>query len=145
MDKSKVILRVSPTAKLIRDEYFLDAVIATAKQHELPVELAGSLLGHAYYKIRSAGIVVYTAEPYAAYFRVRGRKMFHKLVRNEIPKKIGMGGAKTIQARLSDDDAIFALLGKLIEEGQELGRAKTDSERAEELAHIYEILRALAA
>lgn len=145
VDKAKVILRVFPDAKLIRDETFLDAVISTAKQFDLPIELAGSLLGHAYYKIRNAGIVVYTAEPYAAYFRVRGRKTFHKLVRDEIPKIIGMGGEKIIQARLSNDDAVYALLGKLVEEGQELGRAKTDNERTEELADIYEIVLALAA
>ena len=128
---------------MIRDDDFLDAVITAAKKHDLPVELAGSILGHAYYRLQREGITVYETEPYSAYFRVRGRKVFHKLVRDQIPQKISRGGERAIQARVVDDDASLALLAKLIEEGMELARAKNNVERGEELADMFEVLRAL--
>jgi hypothetical protein len=62
----KVILRILPEADLVRDESFLDAVIALAKEYSAPVELAGSLLGHAYYRLRNADLMVFADEPYAA-------------------------------------------------------------------------------
>jgi|HubBroStandDraft_4_1064222.scaffolds.fasta_scaffold09051_4 predicted house-cleaning noncanonical NTP pyrophosphatase (MazG superfamily) len=142
-ESEKVILRLMPQADLVRNERFLDAVISIARKEALPVELAGSILGHAYYKLRAAEIVVYAAEPYAAYFRVRGRKVFRKLVRDQIPNKIISGGERAVQGRLLDRDIVVALLGKLFEEGLELTNATTDDNRAEELADIYEVWRAL--
>jgi predicted house-cleaning noncanonical NTP pyrophosphatase (MazG superfamily) len=142
-ESEKVILRLMPQADLVRNEKFLDAVISIARKEALPVELAGSILGHAYYKLRAAEIVVYAAEPYSAYFRVRGRKVFRKLVRDQIPNKIISGGERAVQGRLPDRDIVVALLGKLFEEGLELTNATTDDDRAEELADIYEVWRAL--
>jgi predicted house-cleaning noncanonical NTP pyrophosphatase (MazG superfamily) len=138
-----VILRIMPEANLLRDETFLDEVVEFARTNCLPIELAGSVLCHAYYKLRSAGLTVFAAEPYAAHYRVRGRKVFRKLVRDRIPKKITSGGEKVVEARIAEKDIPIALITKLIEEGLEFAREKEPGPKLEELADIYEVLLGL--
>jgi hypothetical protein len=51
----------------------------------LPVEVRGSILGHAYHQLLEAGVVVFTAEPSKKVLEVREGKAFDKLVRDQIP------------------------------------------------------------
>jgi len=128
---------------LIRNSSFLDTVIDLAKEHSFPVELAGSVLSHAYYKLKSAGVTVLLAEPYASYYRIRGRKVFRKLVRDRIPEKIESKGERVVQVRLNEGEALVGLTAKLIEETLEFAKAKDKGERLGELADLLEVVYAL--
>jgi predicted house-cleaning noncanonical NTP pyrophosphatase (MazG superfamily) len=143
-EEGRCILQLQPTADLIRanDEY-LDKVVEVARDRNLPVELPGSTLGHAYYRLRYAGLLVLTAEP--KYQRARGRKAHRKLVRDAIPANIAAGGERVSFGRLAKHDAITALIGKLFEEGLEVSGAADRSARLEELADVLEVIRGLAA
>ena len=137
------ILQITPDANLIRDEEFLNKIVVLAKKKKFPIQLAGSPLGHAYYKFRQAGLLVYSADP-ASHFRVRGRKIFHKIVRDQIPDNIASRGERVIRARLAPSDAVRGLVSKLLEEALELVHARNSDEITEELADLHEVLRGIA-
>lgn len=69
---------------------------------------------------------------------------FNKLVRDKIPDKIESNGEVAITRVLSDYEYKIELYKKLLEESNEVIRSKTKEELIEELADVYEILRALA-
>ena len=142
-DHRNLCLRVIPKVELVRGERFLDEVIAAARRFDLPVEISGSVLGHAFYKFQSAGLVVYHSEPSRKYDRVRERHVFDKLVRDEIPSQIQSGGEQVVEARLSKEQVGIALAAKLIEELFELINAADDVSRKAELADIVEVVRGL--
>ncbi|WP_438273866.1 hypothetical protein [Nitrobacter sp.] len=142
-DTSRVIIQVAPDVELVReDDTFLDRVIAIASVRSLPVELDGSILGHAYYRLRSAGIVVLVPQP--KYPRVRGRHRHYKVVRDAIPQNIQAKGERVTFARLLPGEASVALIGKLFEEGLELNAARAPAQKTEELADVLEVVRGLA-
>ncbi|MEW9554088.1 phosphoribosyl-ATP pyrophosphohydrolase [Nonomuraea sp. NPDC050783] len=66
-----------------------------------------------------------------------------KLVRDKIPDIIRRSGKEPAVTALDDSDYRKALLTKLFEEVEEL-REASPSEVAEEIADVYEVLRALA-
>lgn len=142
-DTSRFIIQVAPDVELVReDDTFLDRVIAIAEARSLPVELDGSVLGHAYYRLRSAGILVLV--PQAKYPRVRGRHRHYKMVRDSIPQNIQAKGERVTFARLLPGEASVALIGKLFEEGLELNAARGPVQKIEELADVLEVVRGLA-
>ncbi|AQZ68545.1 unnamed protein product [[Actinomadura] parvosata subsp. kistnae] len=67
-----------------------------------------------------------------------------KLVRDNIPDIIRQAGREPIVTVLDEADYRKALLAKLFEEATELNEA-APAEVAEEIADVYEVLRALAA
>lgn len=138
----KVILEIEPDAPLIRSDRFLDSIIKIAKSKDYPIELAGSFLGHAYYRLSSAGITVYSSDA-PSFTRVRGRKVFRKIVRDEIPSAIAAQGEMVTEAVLDPSEAVPALTAKLIEETVELSRAASKTEYTEELGDLYEVLLAI--
>ena len=141
--KGSFIIQVSPEVELVRDdEAFLDRVVAIAAKRSLPVELEGSILGHAYYRLRSAGILVLVPQP--KYPRVRGRHQHYKVVRDAIPHNIQAKGERVSFGRLPAEEASVALIGKLFEEGLELNAAREPTEKLEELADVLEVVRGLA-
>lgn len=142
-DEGRFIISAAPDVELVRDDdAFLDRVIALAKARGVAVELAGSILGHAYYRLRAAGIVVLVPQP--KYSRVRGRHRHFKVVRDAIPRNIAAKGERVSFARLGTSEAFVALIGKLFEEGLELNAALAPDQRLEELADVLEVVRGLA-
>lgn len=142
-DASRFIIQVAPDVELLReDDAFLDRVIATASTRNLPIELDGSILGHAYYRLRGAGILVLVPQP--KYPRVRGRHRHYKVVRDAIPQNIQAKGERVTFARLLPGEATVALIGKLFEEGLELNAAEAPAQKVEELADVLEVVRGLA-
>ncbi len=140
----KVILALTPNTELIRDDdKFLDCVIKLAKSRNWPVEIQGSILAHAFYKLESEGITTVAADP-PKYTRVRGKRVFQKLVRDEIPNKITTGGEEPITARITKSEARPALLAKLFEEARELYDAESPEDVKLELADLLEVVRSLA-
>jgi predicted house-cleaning noncanonical NTP pyrophosphatase (MazG superfamily) len=142
--EGRFIVRVAPEVQLVReDDKFLDRVILLAQAHNLPVELAGSVLGHAFYRLRGAGIMVIVPQP--KYPRARGRQRHFKVVRDAIPQNIAAKGERVRVGRLRPEEAFVALIGKLFEEGLELNAAVREEDRLEELADVLEVVRGLAA
>jgi predicted house-cleaning noncanonical NTP pyrophosphatase (MazG superfamily) len=139
----RCIIWVEPEVELVRDDdHFLDRVIALALARNLPVELAGSVLGHAYYRLRGSGVLVLV--PHPKYDRVRGLQRHYKVVRDDIPRNILAKGERVIFGRLAPGEAAVALIGKLFEEGLELNDARQPAQRLEELADVLEVVRGLA-
>lgn len=138
------VISLDPETDLIRDHIFLERVKCLALKHRLAVELAGSVLAHAYYQLEKAGVSVFPAdEPRRQ--RIRGKQTFAKLVRDEIPAHIEQQGEHVALAHLLPGDARAALIGKLFEEALELRSATSPGEVTAELADLLEVLRALAA
>ena len=143
LPNEKVTLCLSPQANLIRDDSFLDAIVAVARERGLPVQLEGSILSHTFYRLNEEKIpVVLSNAP--KYYRKRNKQVFGKLVRDKIPANIAEGGETVKEARLAKSDLNIGLAGKLLEEVEELLRATSESDEAEELSDILEVLKGLA-
>ena len=144
LDRDRYVLVLQPDVDLIRnDDKFLQKLADVALQIGAPVELYGSILGHAYYMLRRAGVtVIAVGEPHHS--RVRGRQVFVKLVRDEIPQQIHQHGESTVLARIPQQEARTALVVKLFEEAHELLGADNPSDVEGELADLLEVVRSLA-
>lgn len=140
---SRVRMVLEPETSFIREnEGFLDRVISVAKTRNLPVELHGSTLGHAYYYLARAGVTVIVSDA-ALRQRVRGKQEFRKLVRDSIPSQIKKSGERVKLAKISKHESRTALIVKLFEEAMELRDAKSPEEVKYELADIVEVVRSL--
>ena len=71
-------------------------------------------------------------------------KVFNKLVRDNIPNIIQNNGEKAITRVLEDDEYKLELYKKLMEEANEVINSKNSDETIEELADVFEILKAIA-
>ena len=69
------------------------------------------------------------------------RKLYNKLVRDDVPQIIKESGRKCKTRNLSDDEYQEALLNKIIEEVEEFRASGAE----EELADIYEVMDNLIA
>lgn len=72
------------------------------------------------------------------------KKVFNKLVRDNIPSIIENNGEKAIYRVLSDDEYIVELLKKLKEEVGEVLDSTNRDERLEELADVFEVIKSIA-
>jgi predicted house-cleaning noncanonical NTP pyrophosphatase (MazG superfamily) len=137
----KVVLE--PIGEDLRSDTFINAVSARCKDLGLPVEVRGSILGHAYHQLLEAGVVVFTAEPSKRIIEVRQRKAFDKLVRDQIPDVIASKGELVHADELEPKDLRAALIGKLLEEAGEFLSATGETSVVEELSDILEVVRGL--
>lgn len=143
LDPDRYVLVVQPNVDLIRDDKFLKELERVAIAIHAPIELYGSVLAHAYYMLQRAGVTVVAAgEP--QYSRVRGRRIFAKLVRDEIPQQIAEHGEKTMLAHIPKSESRAVLATKVFEETYELLNARTPAEVEAELADLLELIRSLA-
>ena len=140
---ARTILVLEPEIVLFRDEKFLADVISLAKRDNCPVQLAGSSLAHAHYQLEKSGVTVVPADG-PTRSRVRGRRSFSKLVRDEVPSQIAGRGEMVAQSRLPRSEMRRALAAKLIEEMHELLSATDPDDVKGELADLLEVVRAMA-
>lgn len=68
------------------------------------------------------------------------RKIYNKLVRDNIPNIIKKDNAIPRVSELNDDQFKFALKEKLVEEAKELLEAETDEEILDELSDVFQLL-----
>jgi predicted house-cleaning noncanonical NTP pyrophosphatase (MazG superfamily) len=132
-----VLLR--PQVGWHRDREFLMAVGASASAADVPVYFQGSVLGHPYYLIKSAGAVVVPVgqnEPEGVHIE------YNKLVRDRIPDIVRGTGGSVRAVRASPEEAEWLLRQKLVEEAFEVAEAVGD-EVVEELADLAETVLAL--
>lgn len=144
LPRGQVMLQIDPDdPELFRSNEFLDRIKDVALANEFPVGLTGSILGHAFYVLEKSGLaVVAFNEPTRA--RVRDRQVFHKIVRDDIPKRISESGETVTLAEISPEEARAALVGKIFEESFELLAADAPADVTAELADMLEVVRSLA-
>lgn len=75
---------------------------------------------------------------------IRMDKIYNKLVRDKIIDIINKDGKKAIYKTLNELEYKEELEFKLLEEYNELVLAKTKTEKLEELADLYELIKAMA-
>jgi predicted house-cleaning noncanonical NTP pyrophosphatase (MazG superfamily) len=137
------VLRMTPGPTLLRDEQFLNAIATLAKERNIPVELQGSPLGHAYYRLRSLAVQVQCTEIFSFKPSFRGQR-FEKLVRDRIPLLIEERGEHVWSVAVTGEDLSKVLKAKVVEESLELQSATRREDILEELADILEVVSSLA-
>jgi predicted house-cleaning noncanonical NTP pyrophosphatase (MazG superfamily) len=122
-----------------RDPAFLTSVGARAASADVPVYFEGSVLGHPYYLIKSAGAVVVPVGPNEP----EGVRIeYNKLVRDAVPEIVRSAGGIARVVRASPGEAHWLLRQKLVEEAFEVAEA-TGDQVVEELADLAETVLAL--
>jgi len=129
--------------ELMRDTDFIVAVGTAAKSADVPIILSGSTLAHAYYQLRKLGCTIVTASE-KDHSRVRHTANLGKLVRDKIPAKIAARQELEITRKISGNLRMGFLISKLLEEALEVREAAEPSQKAEELADLFEVFRAIA-
>jgi predicted house-cleaning noncanonical NTP pyrophosphatase (MazG superfamily) len=133
-------IRLRPIPDLLRSRPFLQDVAELAKSLSTHVELEGSILAHAYYLLRKAGVRVVCSDPLTPEAK---RQHFGKLVRDLIPVRIQSRGEKTRLLRLTGQELVAVLKAKAVEEALELFWSETPENCKEEIADLREVLLAL--
>jgi predicted house-cleaning noncanonical NTP pyrophosphatase (MazG superfamily) len=132
-----VLLR--PAVRELRDQGFILAVGRRAVAVDAPIFFEGSILGHAFYLLRSTGAHVISVGVQAPDTEPTE---YNKLVRDRIPEIVSEGGGRAHVVRASGAQAGWLLKQKLVEEAIEIWRSN-DDELVEELADLSEVLHAL--
>lgn len=135
-----IVVRFHPTT--VRSNDFLTAVATFAREHNLSVELEGSVLSHNYYVLKRAGVRIRAVDPFDPKPAVQ---KFGKLVRDAIPTKIEGHGEQAQTTRASRSQLLTLLRAKAVEEALELQNAVSHDDSVEELADLFEVIRSLAA
>lgn len=133
-------IRLRPIPELLRSRKFIDLVAAVAMELEVPVELEGSVLAHAYYLLRRAGASVVCSNPLT---EVPKRQRFDKLVRDLIPVNIESRGERVRSVRLSGQQLTAVLKAKVVEEALELFWSEGIEDGMEEVVDLQEVVASL--
>ena len=142
--RARQALALRPTdLRLMRDTHFIEAVGRAAGAAQVPVILSGSTLAHAYYQLRKLGCTVVTPSE-KEHARVRRTANLGKLVRDKIPGRIAERQETHVTKRTAGALRKGYLISKLFEEALEVREAADPAQKVEELADLFEVLRALA-
>jgi len=142
--RTRQAVALRPTAlELMRDTKFIVAVGTAAKSADVPIILYGSTLAHAYYQLRKMGCAIVTPTE-KEHSRVRRAVNLGKLVRDKIPAKIAARHEVEITRRITGNLRKGFLISKLFEEALEVREATESAQKAEELADLFEVFRAIA-
>jgi predicted house-cleaning noncanonical NTP pyrophosphatase (MazG superfamily) len=134
----KPYISLFPDPALIRTD-FVHKVATLAVRYNMPVQLEGSILSHAYYILTREGAQVRCRRPSPR----AGRRFFYKLVRDRIPDRIEAGGEKTSVSQAPPQEITTLLKKKIIEESFELFWENNPGKSLEEMADVLEVLQAL--
>lgn len=129
--------------RLMRDNAFIERVGKTAKEADVPVILSGSTLAHAYYQLRIIGCAVVTPSKKER-SRIRRTANLGKLVRDKIPTRIAARQEFEVTKQVPSALIKGFLISKLLEEALEVREASGTEQKREELADLFEVVRALA-
>lgn len=135
------VIRFDPNPDYVRDTEFVKELATLSTQLDVPIQLDGSVLSHAYYILQRSDARVQTSQdsrlgPY--------RRRFSKLVRDKIPPQIEAGGEEAVTRQVSSQDIEYMLKAKAVEEALEFSYAKNSDAEMEELADLFEIIRSYA-
>jgi len=87
--KITITLKLNPD--LLRDKDLLETIGSFSKEHNISIELQGSILSHTYYILRKMDVSVKTVDPFDPQY---DKQFFYKLVRDKIPINIESKGEK---------------------------------------------------
>lgn len=135
-------IRVWPDVDLVRSDEFTDAIVTLAHDHDLAIELQGSVLSHVFYVLRREAVRVRCVDPFAPH---GSEQVFDKLVRDGIPQRIKSGGEKVATKAIGETEYDLRLKMKAVEEALELAGASDRDAILEESADVYEVIRSLVA
>jgi hypothetical protein len=128
-DKGQYMIVLRPDHQdLFRDNSFLEEVARHALSHDMPVDLEGSTLAHAYYQLNRLGCTV-IASSEREHSRVRKNMSFGKLVRDKIPARIAARHELEATKTVSQSTLKSFLIGKVLEEALEVREGETIKER----------------
>jgi predicted house-cleaning noncanonical NTP pyrophosphatase (MazG superfamily) len=139
--RPRLALALRPETRLLRSRDFIQRVARLAKQRNLPVELEGSQLSHAYYVLDDEGARVRCVDPWRSPER---RQAFGKLVRDLIPVKIERRGELATVYSADREELLPLIREKVVEEALEYYWERDAGRSLEELADLLEIVRAAA-
>ena len=125
----------------LRDKNLVRAVAGVAQELGWRIVFEGSVLSHAYYLLRAAGVDVECAHEFTKPPRTR---RIRKLVRDLVPDRIKSNGEDVAFRKLPQELKASALKRKLVEEALEVHRERKVEAVTEELADLHEVMTALA-
>jgi len=137
----ETVLRISPRTELLRDSQFLKTLADIAKKHNMPVELQGSVLQHAYYQLKQEGVKIQCVHFFKPVFK---SQKFGKLVRDQIPLRIQRRGERAYTITITGDALNKVLKAKVVEEALELLSATNAADIEEELSDVLDVIFSLA-
>jgi predicted house-cleaning noncanonical NTP pyrophosphatase (MazG superfamily) len=137
------VVLLQPDTTVVRDRSFLEQFVRDIQNDSKPwkVLYKGSILSHALYQLRKLDVDVIPLYEQVSSPR---RSFSRKLVRDLIPEKISQSGESVVFKKLNDDDYLYALRQKLIEESLEAAYADDRDDVVEELADVMAVVQALA-
>ncbi|BBI30798.1 nucleoside triphosphate pyrophosphohydrolase [Cohnella abietis] len=140
--KPNFMIQIKLTPQFLRNEKLLEEISSVAIAHSIPVELEGSILSHAYYILQKKGVRVLCPDVMDD-DSLNDTQTFGKLVRDKIPELIQSHGERATVVQLSVVQRIAYLKAKAIEEALELNGETDPTKAFEELADLYEVMKAL--
>lgn len=138
------VLLLQPDETVLRNRSFLERFAEVIKSNSGPpwkILYEGSILAHTLYQLRKLGVDIV---PLLKQVHVPRRVYSRKLVRDLIPQKISQSGESVDIKELNDEDYLYALRQKLIEEALEVAYADERDDVIEELADVIAVVKALA-
>jgi predicted house-cleaning noncanonical NTP pyrophosphatase (MazG superfamily) len=138
-NSSKITLKLKLNPDISRDKKLIEDIGNFAIKKGLPIELEGSILSHTYYILRKLDVRVKCIDPFDPKYK---KQDFYKLVRDKIPINIESKGEKARTVNIPSDDLLQFIKEKAIEEAYEFYYEENKDKIIEELADIYEVIRA---
>lgn len=133
-------LVLRPRPELLRDRSFIYRVAQSAIERDIPIELEGSPLSHAYYLLLNQGAKVVASDPLVVRPRIQ---QFDKLVRDLVPVTIRSVGEEPQTHIVRAKELEPLLKAKAVEEALELLSAPDEASAFSELGDLLEVIRAL--
>ncbi|HEU0145199.1 MAG TPA: nucleoside triphosphate pyrophosphohydrolase, partial [Nitrososphaera sp.] len=133
-------IRFKPKPDLLRSPEFIPKVAELAAKLDIPVELEGSILSHAFYVLSRHGVKVKCVDIFEPKVEVQ---RFHKLVRDLIPVKIQSHGEIAQYRKVPVEQLIPLLKTKAVEEALELYWEESRGGSFEELADVLEVVQSI--
>jgi predicted house-cleaning noncanonical NTP pyrophosphatase (MazG superfamily) len=135
--KTTIKLKLNPD--ILRDKPLIEDIGTFAKSKHIPIELEGSILAHTYYILRKTGALVKCISPFDPKYK---KQKFYKLVRDKIPINIESKGEKVRTVKIDSAQLLTFLKKKAIEEAYEFFWEAEHDKVIEELADLFEVVRA---
>jgi predicted house-cleaning noncanonical NTP pyrophosphatase (MazG superfamily) len=138
-DLLKTTIKLKLKAEILREKTLIETIGEFAKSKNIPIELEGSILSHTYYILRKVGTRVKCTSQFEPKYK---KQKFYKLVRDKIPINIESKGERVRTIKINSKDLLKFLKKKAIEEANEFYWENEHDQIIEELADLYEVIRA---
>ncbi len=136
-ESKKFKIRLNLGTEIIRDIQLIEDISSFCVDHNIVVDIEGSILSHPYYVLSSNGVQVNCIDPLELNYNQRE---FYKLVRDEIPVIIQSNDESVRAVNVSPEILIQMLREKVVEEALEMYWSERNDELIEEAADVLEVL-----